>query len=243
MSMTVVDASRPAARVWYTIMVRAILALAWLVWAVLAWWSAPRLADSARLDADLNAGRIPSYATADSWVWPNFWGAPPTTRNFGSGDERILAWTISNGQAFYIIVSGPHFDFSYPSTTLRSPMDDLLKKLGNAKVPYGSWTGPGSATAPLAALLALIGLGVVIGGPDPVRGTRWFWFWFGQIPFGLGFVAWLAWERPWASPPPTPVEKRRSGWLGLGYMIVIGMLAAILVTAARRVLGPWAIPG
>jgi hypothetical protein len=60
----------------------------------------------------------------------------------------------------------------------------------------------------LSLALVLVGLGVLLAGPAPVTGSRWYWFWLGGVPFGLGLLYWLARERPWADPTPPPLDHR-----------------------------------
>ena len=50
------------------------------------------------------------------------------------------------------------------------------------------------------AALAVLILAVLVAGPAPVRGTRWFWFWLIYAgPYGLGMVFWLLRDRPWST--------------------------------------------
>ncbi|MFY1622005.1 hypothetical protein ACN261_21590 [Micromonospora sp. WMMD723] len=42
-------------------------------------------------------------------------------------------------------------------------------------------------------LLAAVALVVVVTGPTPVLGTRWYWFWLIFLgPYGLGLLLWTA---------------------------------------------------
>lgn len=206
--------------------VRVGLAVLWVVWAALAWWSAPRETTAEQFDADFAAGRIASYQTTDAWDRPAPWAAP--ARAWWNPDGPLLAWTNDNGQTFY---TWPH-----------QPVHAIAQELGFAGISHRSGTSPLAQTASVLGLALIIaGLLVLLGGCDPRRGTRWFWFWIGQIPLGLGYLAWLWFERPATAPSPEP--QRRSGLLGFGVLLVSGFAVTALVIGARHVFGSWLVPG
>lgn len=217
--------------------VRVVLALIWLVWAVLTWWSSPRQVDSAQFEADFGAGRITSFATADSWQRPGLWAAPTNLRHNGQG--AMLIWKTSSGQTFYL---QPQMSTSSDPWPRPGTPADLVERLERADVPRGGQGVLNDITAALGLLMIVLGLGILLGAANPARGTRWFWFWVGQLPFGLGYLGWLAWERPW-SEPKTPIEKRNSGWVGLGCLLLGVLVLSILLSVAQRVLGTYLIPG
>ena len=55
--MTDVRRATWADRAWPNRVVPPAVLVCWLVWAALAWWSAPRSVDAAELERDLAAGR------------------------------------------------------------------------------------------------------------------------------------------------------------------------------------------
>jgi hypothetical protein len=59
--------------------------------------------------------------------------------------------------------------------------------------PYATAAG---ITSPLLATVCLL---VIIFGPAPRLGTRWYWFWAALMPWGLGVLLWLAREHPWSA--------------------------------------------
>lgn len=112
--------------------------------------------------------------------------------------------------------------------------------------------------------ITLLTLLVVVMGPRPGRGTRWFWFWLIGLPFGLGLLALAVFEvlRPprlvlvsdspglgalSGEPDPTasdddpasahPVAPRRySGWTGFGLSILGGILIALVAEQLAQTL-------
>jgi hypothetical protein len=217
--------------------VRVMLALVWLIWAVLTWWSSHRQADRAQFEADFGAGRITSFTAADSWQRPSLWAAPTNLRHNGGG--TMLVWKTSSGQTFYL---EPQMSTSSDPWLRPGQPADLVERLERADVPRGGQGVLNDITAALGLLMIVLGLGILLGATNPARGTRWFWFWVGQLPLGFGYLAWLAWERPW-SEPKTPIEKRNSGWVGLGCLLLGVLVLGIPLSVAQRVLGTRLVPG
>ncbi|MFE9692310.1 hypothetical protein [Micromonospora sp. NPDC005806] len=206
----------------------------WLVWAALAWWTAPRAADQAELDRDLAGGRVVTWFRADGWSTDaGAWGRRPQPRYASEG--WMVVWSRPDGQIRYtnMPVDG--------SATGSDPMDDRLAR--NASLRLGD--APAESLANAAGLLGLtLGLGwlvMLVAGPPPVAGTRWFWFWIGLLPFGLGVLAWLYRER-WRSDVP-PTRARGSGWAGLGWLLVGGLLLSVAVAGLGVLLGGYLVPG
>ena len=97
--------------------------------------------------------------------------------------------------------------------------------------------------AGFALILGFTFLGVLIAGPAPVLGTRWFWFWVVVItPYALGLLFWVLRDRPWA-PAELPAGKERDGGV-LG--VVAGLLSSFVITVLllglRWVLGGRWVP-
>ncbi|MET8837101.1 hypothetical protein ABZV78_24745 [Micromonospora sp. NPDC004540] len=207
--------------------------LCWLVWAALAWWSAPRAADEAELERDLAAGRVVTMARADGWQAGATWGRRPEPR-YGEG-AWMLVWTRPDGQIRWasVPVEDPETD--------TDPLTDPRAR--DATTHYGDTLADALANA--AGLLALtIGAGwllMLVAGPPPVAGTRWFWFWIGLLPFGLGVLAWLHRER-WRGDVPA-ARPRRSGWAGLGWLLLGGLLLSVAVAGLASVFGGYVVPG
>lgn len=237
---------------------RVLLVVAWLGWAGIAWWTAPRAATVDQTRSDVAAGRIDSFARASSVGRDGrFWGDLTAIRTRHDGD--LLAWRTDSGRVRF---TAPDRDWprdrqgADPSgSAAGSVIETLTGELRAAGVPEHIGGVDGGRLADrgeqLASLLAGTGVLLVLLGPTPARGTRWFWFWVGMIPFGLGAVSWLALERPWSA-RATELRwrqecgggpARRSGWLGLAFLLLCGIGLGIAAGALRAVLGPEIIPG
>ncbi|MEU1688172.1 hypothetical protein [Micromonospora sp. NPDC005707] len=207
--------------------------LCWLIWAALAWWTAPRGADEAELEWDLAAGRVVTMARADGWQTGGGWGRRPEPRYAEGG--WMLVWTRPDGQIRHA---------SVPAQDPESGVDPLADPRARDATTHGGDT-LADAQANAAGMLALtIGVGwllMLVAGPPPVAGTRWFWFWIGLLPFGLGVLAWLHRER-WRGDVPA-ARPRRSGWAGLGGLLLGGILLSIAVTALAALFGGYVVPG
>ncbi|WP_144082820.1 MULTISPECIES: hypothetical protein [unclassified Micromonospora] len=218
------------------------MALGWSVWAVLAWWAAPRESDVGQLGRDVAAGRVVTVQRGDGWQRPGaFWGTTPNLRPGPRGPT--LAWSLPDGRIRYADVGVPLGD---PEPT----PDGTDGRLARVAEAWPSTSAPAhriaAAAEVLAAAVTLGWLAMLVVGPDPVVGTRWFWFWLGSLPFGLGVLAWLHRER-WrpsrrhGSTPPA--VARRSGWVGLGWSLLATVGLSLAVVALRGLLGGALVPG
>ena len=110
-----------------------------------------------------------------------------------------------------------------------------------------AWVGgeptPALAVVALVAgsLLALVTLAIIILGPAPVRGTRFYWFWVALLPYGLGVLFWLGTERPWSSRPGP--AKPTNGLTGFATLFLGSWALFALTIVLRELFGPSVIPG
>jgi hypothetical protein len=202
----------------------------WLVWAALAWWTAPRPSTADQARADLYDGRVVAAQWASGWENTTMWGQPPVARFAQEG--TLLVWRTSDLRVRYADVELGR---------------GLTRQLLVAELPRGR-EAPVQWVGVLAGGLILVGLAVLLGGPAPAVGTRWYWFWMGGVPFGLGLLYWLAVERPWAHPAPPAVDpktnkvRRRSGLTGFAFMILSGIALSILAALLGAVVGDFVVP-
>ncbi|MDG4800773.1 hypothetical protein [Micromonospora sp. WMMD980] len=190
---------------------------------------------------------------ADGWDDRGPWGARPEPR-FAPGGSTVV-WARPDGRFHYAYVSPPVSDgvdaedvvdpqedtdagTPSPAATggtpdpdggpFRDPWADPLADRA-ATTHYGDTRADSLATAAATIALAIgaAWLLTLLAGPPPVRGTRWYWFWMGLLPLGVGVLAW-AYRECWRADVPTD-GSRRSGWSGLGWWIVGGIGLSLVV--------------
>lgn len=112
----------------------------------------------------------------------------------------------------------------------------LVGQLRAAGVPMrpfelfdGSWVTNAVGLGGLAVLVLLV------AGPAPRAGNRWFWFWsMLTIPVGLGFVAYAVVELIGIRRrPDPPLTRRWSGPLGFFGSILVAFLLGVIAQVAR----------
>ncbi|MEU7804613.1 hypothetical protein AB0B10_35690 [Micromonospora arborensis] len=219
------------------------LPLLWVLWVPLAWWVEPRESTETQLDRDLATGQVVAFQRASGWADGGaYWGSRPRPQHATNGG--MLAWTVPNGQIRYAFVDPPA-SASYPGEPDLSANTRLDARLAAVAGPWhvgGDLAHRIAGTAGLlAGVLTVLWLGRLIGGAPPMVGTRWFWFWVGLLPFGVGVLAWT-YRELWR-PPPAPVPGRGSGWRGFGWLILAAVGISLLVSVARIVFGTTVVPG
>lgn len=239
---------------WWSVL-RIVAVLLWVAWAALSWWSQPRQASVEQARSDLAAGRMTAYEWGDSWdldaTWR--WARQPTLQSSGTYGP-LFAWQTADRRIHYTRLDAPDHEF-----TLRGTVDEsqysgteaasLAEAVEAAGHDFGS---PGIGTPPplmlVTLLLALPFLVVLVTGPAPVVGTRWFWYWFvTTAPFALGLLYWLARERPWSSTAtaregPPGKENRYRWYLGIGYGLLTAIVGSLLLLGLNRMAGDWLFP-
>ncbi|MFI5834071.1 hypothetical protein ACIA5A_10390 [Micromonospora sp. NPDC051300] len=247
----------------------AALLACWLVWAALAWWTAPRADDEEGLRRDLAAGRVLTITRAEGWDDSGPWARRPEPRHAQGGSTVV--WARPDGRFHYAYAPAPVSDgvedgdgadpgpeqgtgSPSPAATGASPDPDG----GRFRDP---WTDPladpraleatthfgdtradalADAAATIALVLGAAWLLTLLAGPPPVRGTRWYWFWIGLLPLGVGVLAW-AYRECWRADVPT-TGTRRSGWSGLGWWLVGGIGVSLVLAGLSAVLGDQLVP-
>ncbi|MFY1577931.1 hypothetical protein ACN26Z_23805 [Verrucosispora sp. WMMD703] len=236
---------------WWTVLRLGVVAL-WLVAAGAAWWTAPRQQSYDQVEADLAAGRVVAYQ------WGDRWDADRRTPWFGTADLEssgtlgpLFGWRTPDGRVWWTDTT--YFEQVTIAGSVREASYAGPGAIGIAEqLQAAGLDSPSAALQPLGNLIAGTGLaaavviiGVLLTGPAPVLGTRWFWFWLVcLVPFGLGILWWLAREHPWAragSPPANPRQRSR-GPLGLALGLVAVLLSSMLLLVLGRILGDWWVP-
>ncbi|MEV4495399.1 hypothetical protein AB0J84_06825 [Micromonospora arborensis] len=241
--------SRPFGGRWREVVPVALrwgLPLLWVLWVPLAWWVEPRESTEAQLDRDLATGQVVAFQRASGWADNGaYWGGRPRPQYATNGG--MVVWTVPNGQRRYTFGAPPASDSYLAEPDASAGAGPSWRDTQLAAI---SDTGPadsgrahriGNAAALLAGALTLLWLGRLIGGAPPLAGTRWFWFWVGLLPFGVGVLAWT-YRELWR-PPPVPVPDRGSGWRGVGWLILAAVGISLVVSVARILFGTTVVPG
>jgi hypothetical protein len=221
---------------------RVVLVAAWVAWAALAWWSAPRDVSVAQAEREIANGQVVGYVRADGWTTDRTWMRPSVPEE--SGDGPVVAWRTSTWRVHWTTV------------TPDSSGDRAAALTARMEAAGAHWNlpvvgTPGRASGILAVALMIIFLAVVVFGLAPARGTRWFWFWIGLIAGPLGVLPWLLAERPWsrraaALPVAAALDAgqrgqlgRHGGFAGIVFAFVGGILFSLLALAFTALVGGW----
>ncbi|WKU05755.1 hypothetical protein [Micromonospora sp. HUAS LYJ1] len=243
----------PPGRWWGAL--RIALVLLWLLGATTTWWTAPRQQDYDRARADVVAGRVTAYQWGDRWEVDRspLWFGSATLWASGSYGP-LFAWRTPDGRLHWtdtdrfgqVTTTGADARESYSGAGAVG----IARELRAAGLEHraGDVHAPVSVVGGAGILLAVVALVVVVAGPAPVRGTRWFWFWLIFLtPCGLGLLAWTARERPWsrsaaAVAARSPAYPRDRGVLGFGIGVFASVLAGVVLLFLHEVLGDWWVP-
>jgi hypothetical protein len=237
---------RPArrGRRWW-LGLRFVLIAAWALWAAAGWWTTPRQASLADARAGLAAGAVAVYQWGDEWDDQANgiafgWNRQPFLRSSGEPGP-LFAWRTTTGQVRYtnLITDGE-------GPGVAELTKALTAQAATAGAEFGDVAG-GRQQRTVEVLLPLLGLSfllLLLAGPAPVTGTKWFWWWVvAGMPFGLGLLAWLTREHPWSrTARPPQGGQRRSGFAGLGLAIAASLAGLLLTLALNRLFGDAVAP-
>ena len=242
------------ARIPWWQMLRVLLVLGWVAWAGLTWWTSPRQSDTEQVRADLAAGRLTHYEWGDGFQKDGggLVSPFPATLEPTGGPGPILLWHTGDGRQYFTVTdaSGAGSRSSDGNLPLYSGPEatalDAELQAYDARPAGGP--EPSTAVAALAIGGGVLFLWALLSAPDPVKGTRWFWFWLVcGVPLGLGLLWWLARERPW-SPRTEPRfgppgrDNRLRWWAGIGVAVLAGFTVSLTLIGLRNLLGEDLVP-
>ena len=240
----------------------AVLAL-WVTWAALGWWTAPRPSHVEQARADLTAGRVVAYEWGDSWDTDVGWAGVMAVSELQSNGTYgpLFAWRTPDWRVHYVDVAADGTSTVLAGTVDATQFSDAFTaSLAEAVQAAGGEELQASVGTPFALrlltgpLLTAAFLVLLLAGPAPRIGTRWFWFWVATLaPLGLGLLTWLIREHPRpAEPdlearPDAPVmwpgrETRLRGPLGFGAGLVAAFAGSFLLHLVSGVTGEWLVP-
>jgi hypothetical protein len=222
----------------------------WLVAAATAWWTAPRQATYEQATADIRAQQVTGYEWGDRWrderARPWFSGA--VLESSGTLGP-LFVWRTGSGRLFWadtadfdeVRSTGALDEQAYSGIGAVGIAQDL--RAAGAAEPTGI-EARGRWADGIGIALALIFIVVLLAGPAPVHGTRWFWWWLVVLtPYGLGLLFWLARDRPWSrSPEVADGRPRDRGILGFGLGLFATFLINIVLLLLNGALGDRWVP-
>ena len=246
----------PAGRTcrWWGVL-RLALVLLWLLAAVMTWWTAAREQGYDQARADVTAGRVTAYQWGDRWDGdgPGPWFGASTLQSSGTLGP-LFAWRTQDGRVQWtdtgdfdqVTTTGAIDDKGYSGAGAVGIAQDI--RAAGLEDRGGDVDAREPVVVGIGVVLAAIFLGMVVAGPAPVLGTRWFWFCLVYLtPLGLGLLFWLARDRPWsraAAPAIVPggVGRRDRGVLGFGIGILAMFLISLLLLILHGALGDRWVP-
>jgi hypothetical protein len=242
------DKDTPGRRGW--VVVRIVLVVLWLLAAAMVWWTAPRESSYARASADVVAQRVTAYQWGDSWEYadgPRPWFSAADLSSSGTLGP-IFAWRTGDGRVHWVDsgdfeevqTTGTVSDAAYSGPGAVGLAQSL--RAAGLEDRVDVIRAPGWLVSGIGVVLGLVFLGILVAGPAPVLGTRWYWWWLVCLtPYGLGLLFWLVREHPWSS-APAGLGDRDRGFLGLLTGIVAALLISVLLLLLNGVLGGRWVP-
>ena len=220
------------------------LVIGWVAWLVALWAFQPRLVPQDFLADELAHGKPVAYrvVTVDEDGGPG----PLSTYRLqvrpassdqldedGSGQQVTVAYWVDAPVASLRVLDMNGVSSDTPAAVL-----EQLRAAGVPEADVGELMlhPPAGRTNNAGVLLLALATLVVVLGPRPRRGTRWFWFWLvgGPLLVGVPVFALAELLRPRYEPEGTVHERGTAGrWNGLlgfalGFVLSIAGAGALL---------------
>ena len=218
-----------------------VLVVGWVLWLAASWVTQPRIVPPDFVAADLARGDVPAYrlVTVDQdFRRGPFSSAEGVDVYAASDDQDGVVDGAADGRPLTIAywVDAPVADLRVLDTNGLSSDTPaaLVETFRAAGVPEAEasrlYRGlPSDRVANAGAVLLFVGFLVIVLGPRPRRGTRWFWFWIvgGPLSVGLPIFAVAELLRPRyeaeGTVHPPGVAGRWSGLAGFAAGIVLSL--------------------
>jgi hypothetical protein len=238
-----------------------VLLVAWAAWLVAVWVTQPRLVPQEFLADELAQGNLTGYrlVTVDEDGGRGGFSGPHRLDLYPVADEDLaesLDGTYSGSPvsvAYWVDAPVARLRVVDPNGLSSEVPAALVEQLTAAGVPEAApselWFHPSQRVNNLGVLLLFASLVVVILGPRPRRGTRWFWFWLlgGLVSVGIAIFAVAELVRPRYEPEgtvhPPGVAGRWSGLAGFALGFVLSIAGALLLTALADLSPIWFLRG
>ena len=238
-----------------------VLLVAWAAWLVAVWVTQPRLVPQEFLADELAQGNLTGYRLVNvdedggrgGFSGPHRLDLAPVADEdlaesldgtYGGAPVSVAYWV--DAPAAQVRVVDPD---GLPSDVPAA----LVQQLTAAGVPEAApselWFHPSLRVNNVGVLLLFASLVVVILGPRPRRGTRWFWFWLLGGPLSVGVAVFAVAEllRPRYEPEgtvhPPGVAGRWSGLVGFGAGILLSFAGSAILILLTDMSPVWFLPG
>jgi len=225
-----------------------VLLVAWAAWLVAVWVTQPRLVPQDFAADELAQARVTGYSLVtvdEDGGRGGFSGpyrldvAPVTDEDLGESLDGTYGGTPVS-LAYWVDAPVARLRVVDPNGLSSEAPAALVERLTSAGVPQVApselWFHPSERVNNLGVLLTVVCTLVVILGPRPRRGTRWFWFWLVGGPMSVGIAIFAVAElvRPRYEPEgtvhPRGVAGRWSGLAGFALGVVLALAgSAVLI--------------
>lgn len=211
------------------------IVLAWGCWFAISAYYAPvresaNSLEQAVMSNDVAQWRL-SSAPPDGLLASSGYGPGAAQAGPGVVPGGVIVWLDRSGRPHWTEVSAITGvrDGAHPADQLRSTAQVTHWLAGEAGAARPFSLAENRPPAIAGMLFGLLGVGMIVFGPAPRRGTRWYWFWLAGVSFGLGLLnyAWRECLRP------APLTPRRSGLDGFVRTMVAAAVLALALTALR----------
>lgn len=237
------------------------LVVAWLVLLAGLWVTQPRLVPQGFLADDVAQGRATAYRVVtvdEDLVRGPFSGPYRIDLMLAPDDQDGVVDGSADGRpltvAYWVDAPVAGLRVLDVDASFAGSADDLVAPFVAAGVPEAGASVLYRGVAAnrfynAGALLLLVSTLVVIFGPRPRRGTRWFWFWLVGGPLAVGVPVFAVAEllRPRYEAPgtvhPPGVAGRWSGLAGFGIGILVSIGGALILMGLNALSPIWFIRG
>lgn len=237
---TVGTTTYPKARVAVRVLA-GLLLLGWAVTLALTLWTLPRESTPQQLRADIADGRVAGYRLVYALgTRQGPWNVTATGFNTAEAAPGI-AWSLHDGRTRWASVTGAPIDLNssppQDTTSLNPDGTTVPPKPDPAVAPLVTALDEAGATRRLAeqdrlqmavGVIGITALILLLAGPPPQRGTKWFWFWISTTTLGVGLAAWLVLEH--LRPPRQPVARRQRGLAGFVISLAAGFALSFVLS-------------
>jgi len=246
-----------------------VLVVGWVIWLAAVWVSQPRLVPQDLLTDELGSGYATSYQVvtvqvdraAGPFSGPYRIDVTPVAETRDAAvntDTDTDTDTAVDGRPTTIAywVDSPVADLRVldPNGLSSDTPAALAAAFRAAGVPEADTSGlhrgtPASRVDDAGALLLFFTTLVVVLGPRPRRGTRWFWFWLVGGPLAVGVPIFAVAEllRPRYEPEgtvhPSGAAGRWNGLTGFALGFVVALAGAAVLLALSDLSPTWFIRG